>query len=234
MRSIYLKTSHVVQHVKQTSVAFSNSFEGLDLPVDDDDKEATQTSESVCVGVQPPAANIFEHIDKRVSNQPRAADVSDSVGDRSPATGVYVGGKSPATEVQYKPHAAERGRPHAALPSVCDICNKQLPHDIEQCSVCNSNTLASPQVGLSGDAATDDVSDVSKSVKPIEVVSLSQFTRAGKRGHYESCGVITLRQPDAVPSSDEQQLNFTHRTAHGSSTNDADASVGKYASLANE
>ena len=41
---------------------------------------------------------------------------------------------------------------------------------------------------------------------------MSQFARAGKRGHYLSAGVVML-EPCADESS--QQLHFTHRHAHG-------------------
>ena len=40
---------------------------------------------------------------------------------------------------------------------------------------------------------------------------LSQFARAGKRGHYLSAGVVMLESV----VDDSAQLNFTHRTAHG-------------------
>ncbi len=56
----------------------------------------------------------------------------------------------------------------------------------------------------------------------VEVVPLSQFTRGGKRGYYESCGVIHIFEPDVA----EAKLNFTHRTAHGDAGDDADASAG--------
>ncbi len=56
-----------------------------------------------------------------------------------------------------------------------------------------------------GDINANDVG------KPPEIVPLHQFTRAGKRGHYLSCGMIVIDN-DPAPA---QQLYFTHRTAHG-------------------
>ncbi len=58
------------------------------------------------------------------------------------------------------------------------------------------------------DNADVNANDVSNTP---EIVPLSQFTRAGKRGHCTSCGMIVIDN-DPAPT---EQLHFTHRTAHG-------------------
>lgn len=57
---------------------------------------------------------------------------------------------------------------------------------------------------------------------------MKQFVRAGKRGHYLSCGVVIIENdtPD-----ESVQLNFTHRHAHGGDP-DADVAHGKFGTLA--
>ncbi len=44
------------------------------------------------------------------------------------------------------------------------------------------------------DAADINASDVSE---PPEIVPLHQFTRAGKRGHYVSCGMVVIENNSA-------------------------------------
>ena len=71
------------------------------------------------------------------------------------------------------------------------------------------------------------------SVEP-EIVPLKVFTRAGKRGHYLSCGVVMLEQlyDDIVGDPSVEALHFTHRHAHGGD-GDAEAAHGDLSKLAN-
>ncbi len=85
-----------------------------------------------------------------MSDKPRVATVSDSVGDRSPATDVYVGGKPPAADVLFKPRAAgERvvepraarvGKPRAAMHSTCVVSDDTVG---KSCVSRNTDPIAS-------------------------------------------------------------------------------------------
>ncbi len=63
----------------------------------------------------------------------------------------------------------------------------------------------------------------------LEIVPLCKFTRAGRRGHYLSCGVVLLEKQDADVAPED--LYFTHRTAHGGDA-DREAAHGDLTNLA--
>ena len=58
----------------------------------------------------------------------------------------------------------------------------------------------------------------------VEMVNIKQFVNAGKRNQYVSCGMMMIG--DLLDPSDEYQLNFTHRSAHGNNFDFAEH--GKY------
>ena len=87
--------------------------------------------------------------------------------------------------------------------SLGGVCKKCL-----NTSFANLENQLRDSAGSIVDDADVNANDVSK---PPEIVPLHQFTRAGKRGHYVSCGMVVIENDPAV----SQQLHFTHRTAHG-------------------
>ena len=110
----------------------------------------------------------------------------------------------------------------------CSQCGKKCTTKSAldgKCAKCANSSFAHFQDQLrdsSGSVVGDaDLATVAKSPAidardQLEIVPLKVFTRAGKRGHYLSCGVVMLEQLyDDVAGSDDQYLNFTHRHAHG-------------------
>ena len=113
----------------------------------------------------------------------------------------------------------------------CVACGKKIfgaRASCAKCTKCKNNAF----VALPGGQRECDEARASKpemhvletrASKPaVELCSLQQFTRAGKRGMYEYFGVCKASDLD---------LNFTHRTAHGGD-GDNEAVQGKFERLA--
>jgi hypothetical protein len=90
--------------------------------------------------------------------------------------------------------------------STCVQCGKQVADvaadmatDVEagvaKCAQCRNHSFTGLVDQLSGEHLVADVSNVAidNKLPVVEIVPLNQFTRAGKRGMYETCGVISLR-----------------------------------------
>ncbi len=69
------------------------------------------------------------------------------------------------------------------------VCNNCLNTSFE-----NFENQLQDFTGSVVDDADVNASDVSK---PPEIVPLHQFTRAGKRGHYVSCGMVVIENNPA-------------------------------------
>ena len=66
-----------------------------------------------------------------------------------------------------------------------------MDEGVSKCKRCVNNSFVgtAAQQGVNNDSVTADISTTRLSGE-IEVVPLNQFTRAGKRGHYEYFGVM--------------------------------------------
>ncbi len=79
--------------------------------------------------------------------------------------------------------------------SVCQACGKHVLGDVTTCARCKNHSF----VHISADALNEHNVDVLGDAahtggdSGVEVVPLNVFTRAGKRGHYDLCGVLALK-----------------------------------------
>ena len=79
--------------------------------------------------------------------------------------------------------------------------------DVAKFARCKSHSFAGFRDQLHGDRVQNS-SNVSSDFEQsehacgVEVVPYSVFSRAGKRGHYETCGVIVIKPDEAITEPD--------------------------------